>query len=198
MGAGTPTLMPIMPALKWRLNCARGVAVVGEDADAPLPYSQWRPISSALRPDRQRTDHRQYRAEDLLADASAHVPFVHWSMTLGPTQKPILGDTLRRPSRATDGAFGCLATCRCTRLTRSRVVGRRISGPDVDLAAVAVGSSDPQIEPPCCTGVRSQADRPYRPPRQRTCSRPCTAHRRSRTQSSHRTPRPIGRGRRRA
>ena len=36
MGAGTPMLMPIMPALKWCLNC-RAAQPLRVKIDAPLP-----------------------------------------------------------------------------------------------------------------------------------------------------------------
>ena len=36
IGAGTPTLMPIMPALKWCLNC-RAAQPLRVKIEAPLP-----------------------------------------------------------------------------------------------------------------------------------------------------------------
>src|SRR5260370_26363575 len=64
IGAGTPTWMPIMPALKWCLNC-RAAQPLREDR---------RPVAiGAVLADRQRllqvagADDREHRAEDLLA-----------------------------------------------------------------------------------------------------------------------------------
>ena len=46
MGAGTPTLMPIIPALKYCLNC-RAAHPLRVKMEAPLPYTQSRPMASA-------------------------------------------------------------------------------------------------------------------------------------------------------
>src|SRR6266481_4104117 len=48
IGAGTPTLMPIMPALKRCLNW-RAVQPLRVKIEAPLPYGQSRPMSRPAR-----------------------------------------------------------------------------------------------------------------------------------------------------
>ncbi len=105
IGAGTPTLMPIMPALKCCLNC-RAAQPLRVKIDAPLPYGQSRPIGQRF-VEVVDADDREHRAEDLLVARRAS-PGSTRSSTLGPIRKPSPSESAERPSRATS-APSCLA-----------------------------------------------------------------------------------------